>query len=470
MAKITLLKATNFKRIDEVTIETGGKRAVLIRGANRGGKTSALDALVACLVGRGELPEDAVNHASPKSPAVLLTKIEGTSVGTLTVKRRITAKGSDLKVEAESADGTVATLSPPQSALDAVLGAVSIRPMDILNTDRAKRLKALTTAGGVAEPFDRLEKERKAAVSARTEAARELDRKQKNIGAKPAAPPAVPAEPPGTDPQLVEKSALLASQRKALDGHRADHERISRDIAQKEEQVSRLQAEIKAMGDSLRHTAAAGVAVKADVERLTIELMPLQEQEASLSDRRKAWAQQDADRRVAVANMEAWERSQKAASEAERDLESKTEAVTRLDEQITALIAGSTLSQIPGLSITPEGEVMLNGVPLSQASGAEQVLFGARLALAANPKLPIIAIDEADCLDNNAIKALVDFAAESDLQVWMTGVRLPGDEVHAEILAVDMVDGRNGPATTEAEKEKASGAAATPPIIADIDL
>ena len=54
------------------------------------------------------------------------------------------------------------------------------------------------------------------------------------------------------------------------------------------------------------------------------------------------------------------------------------------------------------------GEVLLNGLPLSQASGAEQLRLSMAIAMAGNPKLRVLRIKEGSLLDDDNLALLRD--------------------------------------------------------------
>ena len=114
-----------------------------------------------------------------------------------------------------------------------------------------------------------------------------------------------------------------------------------------------------------------------------------------------------------------------------------------IQEQHTLVTDGKMVG-LSGLEIREEG-LFHNDLPLSQASGMRQLLLSTRIAMAANPKLKVICIDEGDRLDQEAVEKLESLARAAGYQVWMTGVYVEPE--NAEV--VEMRDGKaTSPSTT----------------------
>jgi hypothetical protein len=71
--------------------------------------------------------------------------------------------------------------------------------------------------------------------------------------------------------------------------------------------------------------------------------------------------------------------------------------------------------------------VDFNGLPLEQASSADQLRISVSIGLALNPKLKVILIRDGSLLDDDALKSVADMAAQADAQVWMERVGKTGD-------------------------------------------
>ena len=66
--------------------------------------------------------------------------------------------------------------------------------------------------------------------------------------------------------------------------------------------------------------------------------------------------------------------------------------------------------------------MLLNGHPLNQASGAEQLRAGVAIAMALNPKLRVIRVRDGNSLDSGGMRLLAEMAEEHGYQVWIERV------------------------------------------------
>ena len=122
-----------------------------------------------------------------------------------------------------------------------------------------------------------------------------------------------------------------------------------------------------------------------------------------------------------------------ADREATKEVDRLTEKMVEVKEQETALIAGAGIP-VEGLSFSEAGEPLLNGKPLSVASGAERIRMSVAVAMAANPDLRVCLIDEANDLGIKAMETLDEEAKKHNFQI--IGCRL-GLEGPGEIVVDD---------------------------------
>ena len=89
---------------------------------------------------------------------------------------------------------------------------------------------------------------------------------------------------------------------------------------------------------------------------------------------------------------------------------------------------------VAGLSLG-NGIVMLDGLPLEQASDAQQLRLSVAVAMSANPKLRVIRIRDGSLLDEDGMALLAEMAKDREYQVWIEKVDSTGS------VGVVMVDG-----------------------------
>jgi hypothetical protein len=141
-----------------------------------------------------------------------------------------------------------------------------------------------------------------------------------------------------------------------------------------------------------------------------------------------ALLQQVQDAQQVNMRAQAWGNRQKLAdsvTELEKQVAALTEAMDAREQAKAAALAEAAMP-VPGLSFTAE-DVLFNGIPLTQASSAEQLRVSCGIAMAANPKLRVLRIQDGSLLDEHGMELLAELAAEKDFQVWIERVSDSGD-------------------------------------------
>jgi hypothetical protein len=122
------------------------------------------------------------------------------------------------------------------------------------------------------------------------------------------------------------------------------------------------------------------------------------------------------------------------------NLESAVNRETKLVED--AVTAKTKLVQeakfpVEGLGFS-EDIVTFNGIPLQQASTAEQLRVSVAIGLALNPKLKVLLIRGGNALDDESMKLIAKMAEEAGAQVWMEWVtRHAGDNEGISVMIED---------------------------------
>lgn len=114
----------------------------------------------------------------------------------------------------------------------------------------------------------------------------------------------------------------------------------------------------------------------------------------------------------------------KANAEAQRlrDLyAAKTAEIAKLDADRAARIQSANYP-VPGLGFDADGAVTYNGIPLSQASQAEQIRVSMAIGLAMNPQLRLVLIRDASLLDAQSMALVAQMAEEKDALVILERV------------------------------------------------
>lgn len=376
--RIVKLKAENIKKLVAIEITPKGD-VVKISGKNGAGKSSVLDAIMYALGGKDVIDPKPVRNGQEKGLVQL-------DLGDMIVERRFTAGGENSTLTVTNKEG--AKFGSPQAVLDKLIGRLAFDPMDFMQMEPKKQNETLRELIGL--DFTEMDAERKQAFDERTDHTRRF----KDMRAQREA---VKFDPAGAKEE-VSSADLLAEYNEAKD--QSDKvTKAKQALADAEKTISEL--EVK-----LAHLRSNLPAMKEAAGQITPSLEALSNQMATLDERNK--------------NARAFKQAQ-ALDQQLADVEKKgkacSEKIDGIDKDKADLIAASSMP-VQGLSFG-EGEVLYNGLPLNQASTAEQLRVSIAMAMAMNPKLRVIRITDGSLLDSTSMKLIEEMAAKNDYQCWM---------------------------------------------------
>lgn len=391
---IVRLQAENLKRLRAVTITPTGNMVVL-GGRNGQGKTSVLDAIEYALGGKPRVAEP-VRRGAEHAEVVC-------DLGEVVVRRRWTAGGGS-SLEVTTRDGL--RYSSPQAVLDKLLGALTFDPIAFARMEPSAQRATLQRLVGL--DFTQLDAARDRAFSNRTIANRE----EKAAAARLAAA-ALHEDAPEGPVSVADLSARMASAMR----QNARNDEIRRAVAAQEETLAKCDLAINRMERDLAkarearlayfESLAAARAMAAGVADTDIEPLERAIAEAEAVNGKVR------DNRLHGSLKEELAVRQARVKELSREIES-------IDAMKAEQLAAATMP-IAGLSFA-EGGVTLNGLPLEQASAAEQLRVSVAIGLAMNPKLRVLLIRDASLLDTDSLRMVGEMATAAGAQVWLERV------------------------------------------------
>ena len=230
--------------------------------------------------------------------------------------------------------------------------------------------------------------------------------------------------PAGIPDKTIDESLLIDELGKAakhnadIDSRKQNRTRLKFDIDSKRKEIERLTEEIvrlqtrqkeltdEADSDQNKLDSAPPLPEPIDIQKLRDEINKAKSINASIRSKDEKLAYED------------------AAKDLETQAQLLTSAMEKREADKRAKIASSKL---PVSSIVfGEGELLMNGVPFSQASDAEQLRASIAIAMAANTKLRVIRVRDGSLLDSTSMKILSEMAEKNDCQVWVETVRSDG--------------------------------------------
>jgi len=469
--KIVEFRAENTKRLKAVTIRPDPDASVVVlTGKNRQGKTSVIDAIWVALGGKSAIPSKPIRTGEKEATVSL-------DLGEFVVERKITEKGAYLRVATK--DG----MEPKsvQGFLDSRLGNMASNPLSFMRLSPDKQVVALQsmvnlkldlnefsevsglpTAGAEkADPIKVLDDAYSYLFKQRTEVNREVTRLEglvKSLAAQ-IPPGKETAQPVSAQELIAERQALMDihisnnKQRQQLIQGEEQYDQQAQAIEKIDSDIADLQAKITKLQEQRFVFAAEHDNLKAKLADMVTVVEALVDPDMVSIDQRIAAV----DETNTIANLV---KSHAGASE---ELFTESAKSTSLTNRLAGIkdLKGRLIAEaglpVPGLGFS-DGEVTYNDLPLSQASGREQIEISCAICMAQHPAIGILTVDVGwSELDTDGKEVLMKWAQQVGAQVWVTRVT---DEMSdggffiedGELVAIEGVPvaaGGNGDARTE---------------------
>ena len=428
----------NYKKIKDlhVTLEAGNNQ---IGGPNGAGKSSGLDAVANLFGGKALTPSDPIREGAKGFE--LQATLE--DLGLLIKRHGTLDKKGQLKEEliVTNAEGVSAgeALRRPQELLDRLVEGRSFVLQSLMEMTRAKRIALLQQITGL--DFTALDTKRAQAHEARTNANRDVKRLQALLDGSPEYEDA-PDEPVSVSSLMDELEAReMANQineekREEVEslGARVDKERLALNLlsvqrASLKKQLAALEEEDKDQQNTLeaaiKEETAADTAAAKLVDADTDEIR----KQITDADEINEMVRANGSRLTLVVEREAAVNQAATLSQIIEDCD--VEKQVALEE---------TKFPVEGMTFDSDG-VYLNGRSLDQASQVEQMNVDIGVAIAQNPKLPIILINKGSLYDRGHREELDRIAKDNGVYVFFERVIDTLEEAQEEGVAVYMEDG-----------------------------
>lgn len=408
-----VLTSINYKRLKAIRIAFDEPGLTLIQGKNGQGKSSVLDSLLSVLLEDGQVDERPIREGEDTA-TVELTLTSGQKIRRTFKRDGKKAKGYTTELLLLTSDG--GKMDRPAATIKEWLGSsISFDPLDFADMKPGDRRTLLAKMLGI--DLDSYDARIRPLETKRTQHYGVYDAAKRAHENKPESLALI--EPIDVSALSAELSAAMQL-KEAADTARGDALNSQMQAEALKVEEDRLSAEVKRLADELAATSAKQT--ETVERRLGQEAIAAQKQSAAESaaaaipdiaaiQERLAGASEhnrkaDDARRVAQQREqidETWKREQAVR----RDYDRQIEAIR--EEKVQALAAAKY--PVEGMRFGDD-DVLLNGLPFSQASQAEQIKAGIGVALAFNPKLRIIVTHDASLLDRDNLKLLHESAKE----------------------------------------------------------
>jgi hypothetical protein len=406
----------NFKKVVLVELKPDGTFNEIV-GENRQGKSSLLDAIWAAVGGLKAIPLDPIREGQREA----LIKLD---MGEIIVTRKFRRQDDGdftTGVIIEAQDGS--RFDKPQTMLDSLIGAISFEPMEFMELGDKEKFEAIKVFVPDVD-FDAIEGQDKSDFERRTDE----NRKAKELKAQAAG-----IMLPAGEHQPVDVSALLTQLEEAeLLNKETALRRQRRESVEKDAHFADLEAERQTKRiEEMKRDIERAEMIRTNAEALAREIREKLAKAPLLPDeidtaaiREKIGAAETANRNAQDAKRR--DELMTKAEAHEKASQALTEAMDARKEAVRAKIAAAEMP-VPGLTLEPDGRVLLNGHPFANASTAEQLQTSLAVAMALNPTLRVIRISRGgNDLDKKAMKVIADMAAKRGYQIFVERVIAAG--------------------------------------------
>jgi DNA repair exonuclease SbcCD ATPase subunit len=456
--KIISLKSENVKRIKAIEITPDGN-IVKITGKNGEGKTSVLDSIFWALAGKEAIQSMPIRKGADKA----MIEID---LGDYKVVRNITSKGAYLKVT--SKDG--ASYPSPQKLLDKLVGRLSFDPMEFTRMKPQAQGAVLRDLAGL--DLTKIDTQESQLCDQRRDANREAERTASILTA--ADNPAVAPDELMSAVEINEELERAMKNNQTLDQARIDQVNANSACLGAEEQIEEMQNDGKHIAETAakeieqiearakEHVAAIGERV-VHLRRNLVEANDLAEtldkQVASMNEIKTD------EIKVRLAEVEIQNEAYRARQLFLGAVDNKNAAAKiaeTLDKKVSSIRAErkemivTASYPLDGLTISDDGCVLYNEIPIDQISLAEQIRVSTSIAIALNPNLRVIRITDGSLLDSNSLDIISALATDNDYQVWIESVDETGEVgfyiEDGQLAAIDGEKVDNSKSTEESEQ------------------
>jgi len=459
--KILGLQIENFKRLKLVNI-VPQDNVVVISGANMQGKTTVMDAFWAALGGaKADKAQGTIEpiREGQKKASVIVT-MEG-----IKVTRKWTSNDKSI-LTVENQQG--AKFKSPQAMLDKLVGSLSFDPMVFSEMEGKQQLDTMLSLVKFSEDPKELDRQKKDLYDERTIVNRQVTKLEAQLAGMIVPGEDTPTEETVATDILVKMQAaseqLTANNLKRQDLQslgfkmnqlKGDIKSIDDEMEMLLEKIDTLKGERAVKQESLDDVITKGKALQVDVKELKdTDIAGLQEQMNNIEQDNKAF-------RDAVSYRE----KEKELTTAKEESQAFTNKIKAIEDKKEAILKEAKFP-VDGLGFTETG-VTLNGIPFSQCSSREKLIVSLSIAMALNPELRVIRMNNGNMLDSSGMAILQQMAAEKDYQVWLEMVDETGSMgvyiEDGEVVTMPTI------AAVKTEPEKVKKAKTVDEVLASLD-
>jgi len=445
--KIIKLISENVQKLKAIEIIPEGN-VIKITGANEQGKSTVLNSIWYALGGTKCIPDQPIRTGEKNASIVI-------DLGDMIVTRKFTPSGSTLEVK--NPQGL--KYPKPQDMLDKLIGKFSFDPLAFAKANKkdqvdtllgivdiqvdAEKLGSLAgvAVGEYGNPLDTLNNVYKAVYEGRTVANRDRDRIKANYESKAGA---VETEAVSISELVSEKDKLHAEnkmndqKRSLLESKLKEAHKMEIGISDRLDKIAVLREKLEQTENEQADANIALTAFNTETDSFIVDVNALVDKDLT-----------DVNTRISNAdetniNAQKWDAFKDAKHDyevAQADSETYTSRLEAVKNYKNELMLAAKFP-IEGLDFK-NGGVFYQGLPFDQASSAQSLTVSLSIAMAINPDLRVIRVNDGSLLDKKHMAIIEKMAKEQDFQVWCELVSETGEVgvyiEEGEIISVEGV-------------------------------
>lgn len=424
MNKLLELDVRNFKKIRKAHLLLEGN-TIIISGNNGAGKSSFLDSIMALFGGKDKAPSVPVRKGAKE--ATIIGRLQ-TKAGLL-LKATVTFSATGVRrlvVEDDSGKQQAA----PQTLLDAFWSETSFDPSLFLAADPKEQVVMLKRLLGL--DFTALDKEKETKYGERTVLNRDLDRVKGLAASLPQFPDAPAVEVSSADvlkeiEQVNQHNSTGRTLHDAVKTAQAFADSARQNAESARGRITDIKQQIEQLNERLRASEAGLVSL----EQAYAEKKATLQTAGDLFDKFKEIDPMPLQ--VKLSEVETTNRKVRANiqhADATRAIKEKVTAADKLTERLEEIDATKEEMlqkapfPIPGMSINETG-VILDGLPLEQASDSQKIAIGVEMASILNPDKPLMLVRHGALFTPHNLKIMDEIAEKRGLTCI---VEIPSEE------------------------------------------
>lgn len=423
MAKaIRIIKffSENFMRLRTVGFDSAGQ-VVRLAGKNGSGKSSVITAIECALTGAKAIPDVPIRRGAEKG----IVRVE-LSNGRI-IERRFTSKSDSLHVSGIE--------NAAQTYLNTLVSPVTFDPLAFSRKTEAEQYRDLRSfIKGV--DFEALEKANVKDFQQRTEVNRDIKANQIRLAAFMFT---TAADVKPVDVAELSKQITLAHRHNAaITGQKQSADLLAKQRESAFQALQKLKDGYPALVKSWEEDLEAEIArlrfvhskrVESEDAKLVTQLEVLETIETQIKECQPPTdpidiaplEEQMGAATTINADCERRKDQKKIVDELKRLAEQERLLTRAMDDRAEQIRNAMDDAKIPGGLVLSEGHVLWNKVPFSQASKGESIRVSAQviIELLKDRELKVMFVQDAQLLDDEQMKILVDIAIEHDFQLWL---------------------------------------------------